>query len=205
LRWETPKHLNILTIILFVTSLGLAVAGQSVSTNLAQPTAALRQRAYPVDPDSLFRHMRQAIGEKEIQTDAAVLRTYLKQKQIDLSPPSSVKFDPETKSVVVNSTAENLAKVEVLFPAPPAQPVLFIETHRFSSNDVFTRMRHSMGGGEGQPDFEVLGNFLKNKGVELAPPFSWFYKPLEKWLIVRATKENHEAIDKLVAEINSSK
>ena len=145
------------------------------------------------------------MGEKDIQSDAAVLRSYLKQNQIDLSPPSSVKFDPETRSVVVHSTPENLSKLEVLLPAPPAQPVLFMRTYRFNGNGVFMRMRNSTADAQGQSDFEVLRNFLKQKGVELSPPSSWFYTEGEKSLVVRATKENLEKVDKLVVEINSGK
>ena len=200
-----PQYMSFHTSILFIASLALAGAGQAVGTNVVPPTAVLLQRAYPVDPVPFFRGMRRTFDTTEIQSDAAVLRSYFKQNQIDLSPPSSVKFDPETRSVVVNSTAENQAKVEVLLPAPPAPLVLFSRVYRFSSNDVFTRMRHSVGGPEGQSDFEVLRNFFKSKGVALSPPSSLFYTYGEKSLIVRGTKENLETIDKLVGGINPGK
>ena len=204
--WNMPQYMSFHTSILFIAAtLALAGAGQAVGTNVVPPTAVLSQRAYPVDPVPFFRAMRRTFDTAQKQSDAALLRSYFKQNQIDLSPPSSVKFDLETGSVVVNSTAENLAKVEVLLPAPPAQLVLFSRVYRFSSNDVFSKMRHSMGGPEGQSEFEVLRNFFKSKGVDLSPPSSLFYTYGEKCLIVRATEANLATIDKLVAGINSGK
>ena len=195
-------------VICLATGLAFRSSGQSPDSAAAQPPAqpVTWERRYPVDPNSFFRLMRQAIGEKEIHSDAEVLRSYFKQNQIDLTPPSSVKFNYETRSVVVSSTAETLAKVKALLPPPPPPaPVLFTRYFRFGTNDPFALARHALGNIRDQSDMEVLHHFFKDKGAELSPPSSWFYTYGEKILTVRSTKEKLDTIEKLVAELRSGK
>jgi hypothetical protein len=195
-------------VICLAAGLAFKSSGQSSDSCAAQPSAqpVTWERSYPVDPNSFFRLMRQAIGEKEIHSDVEVLRIYFKQNQIDLAPPSSVKFSYETRSVVVSATAETLTEVKALLPPPPPPaPVLFIRYFSFGTNDPFALARHALGNPTDQSDLDVLLHFFKDKGAEISRPSTWFYTYGEHILMVRSTKEKLDTIEKLVAELRSGK
>lgn len=195
-------------VICFVVGLAFKGLAQSSSPTVAPPFAppVIRERSYQVDTDSFFRLARQAIGEKEIHSDAEVLRIYCKQNQIDLAPPSLVKFNYETKSVVVSSTVKNLAKVEALLPPPPPPaPVLLIRYFYFGTNNPFALARHALGNTADRSDIETLRYFFTDKGVELSPPSAWFYTYGNNTLMVQSTKEKLATIEKLFAELRSGK
>ena len=199
--------MNILSIVVLSAALALADAAPSPGTNLApSATAALSERAYPVDPGSFFRLARHAIGEKEIQSDAVVLRQYLAQHGIHLSSPSSFSFKYEAKSLVVISTRENLERIEALLPPPPPPPqVMFARTYQLGASNVFAEMRPSINGARSQSGIGVLRNFLKDKGVELSPPASLFYSFGLNTLQLYATQKDLDRIEKLIAETPPAK
>ncbi len=173
--------------ICLIVAFAVTAVAQSPSSSVAN--LLFSERNYPVDPGPFFRLLRKAINEKEIHSDVEALQMYFKQNQIDLTPPSSVKFRKETKSVVVTSTAENLAKVEALLPPPPpAAPVLFTRCFALGTNN-----------------FEVLRYSLNDNGIEFSPPSMLFYTHGENTLMVRSTKENLEAIKRLLGQPHSAK
>jgi len=170
-----------------IAAFAVTAVAQSPSSSVAN--LLFSERSYPVDPGPFFRLLRKTINEKEIHSDVEVLRTYFTKNQIDLTPPSSVKFRNDTKSVVVTSTEENLAKVAALLPpTPPAAPVLFTRCFALGTNN-----------------FEVLRYALKDKGIEFSPPSALFCTHGEKTLIVRSSKENLETIERLFGEPHSAK
>ena len=114
-------------VIIFLLA-GLAAAGiaQPVSNNVALGQSGLIQRIYSIDPGSLLRVARRSIVDKEIHPDAAVMRSYFKQNGIDTSAPSSFQLNYVTRSLIVSSSPENLARIEALLPPPlPPRPVMY--------------------------------------------------------------------------------
>ena len=187
-------------------SAGLAVVPAPV-TNVARPSAAtaLSERVYPVDPDSFFRRARLAIRDTGMLSDNAVLRLYFTQVGVDLSPPSWCLFKHEEKSVLVNSTRENLNRIKALLPTPPPPSILFTRTYRIGSSDFFSGIRRLNIGVEGHSDVEVLRNFLRHKGVDLVPPASLFYSYGEKTLNVHATEKDLKLVERTIEEMSKAR
>jgi len=94
--------------ILVLLGLAFSVSGQPVSTNATQ---VFRQRVYRVDTNS-FALMRQSLSPTNNASDIQVLRTYLKERSVDISPPSTLFYTYGEKSLIVCSTTANLDGVE---------------------------------------------------------------------------------------------
>jgi type II secretory pathway component GspD/PulD (secretin) len=89
--------------------------------------------------------------------------------------------------------------------APSARPELYQRIYQTDTNSFFPSLRTLMRAKGEQPDFEVLRSYFKQKGVDVSPPFSLFYKPRTGLLLIRATEQDQKKIKALLAELQSRK
>lgn len=114
-RWKTESTMKFSALLWILIGLGSIADGQSAGKNAPQPSAqpALFQRAYRLDTHT-FTNMRRflALTNDQSGSDGQVLRSYLKQKGVELSLPSTLFYTYGEKSLVVRSTKENLDTIE---------------------------------------------------------------------------------------------
>jgi hypothetical protein len=116
-------HMKIFAILYIFVGLRVSSGGEAVSTNAPQSAAQspTSSRAYRIDTNA-FAIMRLSLTTTNALSEIDVLRSFCKQKGVDLSRPVRCFYTYGEKTLVVWATSEKLERLgKVLADLRPAK------------------------------------------------------------------------------------